>query len=78
VPDEVVEISVDVRAHLDAKRAALVAHATQVTVRGGFLALSNDIGMVLAPVEHYRVVRTADGIAAPAPDDLLAGLVTDR
>ncbi len=33
------------------------AHATQIAVDGPFYALSNNIGMELLNVEHYRLVR---------------------
>jgi LmbE family N-acetylglucosaminyl deacetylase len=35
--------SVDASSHLDAKRAAMRAHATQITVAGDVFALSNKI-----------------------------------
>jgi N-acetyl-1-D-myo-inositol-2-amino-2-deoxy-alpha-D-glucopyranoside deacetylase len=60
-PDELVTTVVDGTAWLDAKAAALRAHATQVTVNGGFFALSNGIGRPLVGTEFYRLVRGERG-----------------
>ena len=77
-PDDKVDAVVDVTAVLDAKVAALRAHATQVTVApdGRSCALSNNIAMPVLAQEHYVLV----GGQAGARDDrgwetdLLAGL----
>lgn len=69
---------VDVADVLAAKRAALRAHATQVTVApsGREFALSNNIALPILPEEHFRLVRgrrgplSADGFE----HDLFAGL----
>ncbi|MFC7448556.1 N-acetyl-1-D-myo-inositol-2-amino-2-deoxy-alpha-D-glucopyranoside deacetylase [Rhodococcus daqingensis] len=63
VLDETVTASVDVRAVLDAKRAALTAHATQVTVSasGSEYALSNNVAQPILAEEHYVLVRGARG-----------------
>lgn len=59
VPDDTVTTSIDVREVLDAKRAALRAHATQVTVApsGNEYALSNDIAQPILLDEQYTLVR---------------------
>jgi N-acetyl-1-D-myo-inositol-2-amino-2-deoxy-alpha-D-glucopyranoside deacetylase len=49
--------SVDAKSHLDAKRAAMCAHATQITVTGDVFALSNKIEHRLTGVERYRLVH---------------------
>ncbi|MFD4183000.1 N-acetyl-1-D-myo-inositol-2-amino-2-deoxy-alpha-D-glucopyranoside deacetylase [Rhodococcus sp. NPDC058514] len=63
VPDETVTTAVDVRAVLGAKRAALTAHATQVTVSetGTEYALSNNVAQPILAEEHYVLVRGARG-----------------
>ncbi|TYP86786.1 N-acetyl-1-D-myo-inositol-2-amino-2-deoxy-alpha-D-glucopyranoside deacetylase [Blastococcus xanthinilyticus] len=77
VPDDEVTTTVDAAAFVDRKADAMRAHATQLTVQGGFFALSNDLGQQLVGVEHYRLVR---GVPGPAADgsgregDLFAGL----
>ncbi|MGZ6791513.1 MAG: N-acetyl-1-D-myo-inositol-2-amino-2-deoxy-alpha-D-glucopyranoside deacetylase [Mycobacteriales bacterium] len=63
-PDEEVTTEVDARAFLDAKVAAMRAHATQIAVDGPFFALSNNIGQQAMGVEHYVLVR---GERTPGP-----------
>ncbi|MGW4632286.1 N-acetyl-1-D-myo-inositol-2-amino-2-deoxy-alpha-D-glucopyranoside deacetylase [Nocardia sp. NPDC004415] len=69
---------VDVSDVLAAKRAALRAHATQVSVApsGREFALSNNIALPVLPVEHFQLVRGARGpVAADGLEhDLFAGL----
>lgn len=78
VPDEEVTAVIEAEEHLEAKAAALRAHATQVDLRGDVYALSNGIAQVLTGTEHFRLAR---GRAAPAAgrddgreSDLFAGL----
>lgn len=75
-PDEDITTEVDATAHVEAKMAALAAHATQITTDGPFFALSNNIGQEAMGVEHYRLVK---GVPGPAgangwETDLFAGL----
>ena len=63
VPDELVTTTVDGSAHVDAKMAAMRAHATQITVDGPFFALSNNLGNTVWSNEHYRLVRGEPGDA---------------
>lgn len=58
-----VTTEVDVSDVVAAKRAAMRAHATQVTVApsGREFALSNNIALPVLPVEHFRLVRGALG-----------------
>ncbi|MFE3543680.1 N-acetyl-1-D-myo-inositol-2-amino-2-deoxy-alpha-D-glucopyranoside deacetylase [Nocardia sp. NPDC059177] len=69
---------VDVSEVAAAKRAALRAHATQVTVApsGREFALSNNIALPVLPVEHFRLVRgTLGPVGADGREhDLFAGL----
>ena len=75
--DSDVTAVIDASAYLDAKTAAMRAHATQITVAGAFFALSNHLGLQLSGVEHYRLVR---GVPAGPLDadgretDLFAGV----
>lgn len=59
VPDSVVTTALDVADVLDAKRSALGAHATQVTVAPGGreYALSNNIAQPVLETEHFVLVR---------------------
>jgi N-acetyl-1-D-myo-inositol-2-amino-2-deoxy-alpha-D-glucopyranoside deacetylase len=72
VPDEQVTTEIDGSAHLDAKLAAMAAHATQITVAGRFFALSNNIAQLASAVEYYALVPTdVDGSpAAAVPSDI--------
>jgi N-acetyl-1-D-myo-inositol-2-amino-2-deoxy-alpha-D-glucopyranoside deacetylase len=64
-----------------AKAAAMRAHATQISVDGGFFALSDHVGLELTAVEYYQQVRgprgpvleAAAGFGEVEPD-LFAGL----
>jgi len=76
-PDELVTTAVDGMAHVDAKLAAMRAHATQITVDGPFFALSNNLGNEVWGVEFYTLAagepggdRDADGYET----DLFGGL----
>ncbi len=77
VPDDVITAEVDGGAFAVQKDAAMRAHPTQILVDGPFFALSNNIGLELAAVEYYRLVR---GVRGPGSgrhgweDDLFAGL----
>jgi N-acetyl-1-D-myo-inositol-2-amino-2-deoxy-alpha-D-glucopyranoside deacetylase len=77
VPDELVTTAVDGTAHVEAKLAAMRAHATQITVDGPFFALSNNLGNRVWATEFYRLV---EGDRGPASDgdgresDLFAGV----
>ncbi|WP_067840025.1 N-acetyl-1-D-myo-inositol-2-amino-2-deoxy-alpha-D-glucopyranoside deacetylase [Nocardia lijiangensis] len=79
VPSHTVTTTVEVSDVLAAKRAALRAHATQVTVApsGREFALSNDIAQPVLPEEHYVLVRGERGPVGPdgREHDLFAGLV---
>ncbi|HEX3814644.1 MAG TPA: N-acetyl-1-D-myo-inositol-2-amino-2-deoxy-alpha-D-glucopyranoside deacetylase [Mycobacteriales bacterium] len=75
VPDDVVTTRIE--GVLEAKRAAMQAHATQITVDGEFYALSNDLGQPLLGVEHFRLVAGERGPGRGEhnwEDDLFAGL----
>lgn len=63
VPDAEVTAVVDVRSVLDAKRAAMAAHATQVVLapNGRQFTLSNLVAQPVLVEEHYRLVRGKAG-----------------
>lgn len=73
VPDEQVTTVVDATEHVDAKAAALRAHATQVTVEGGFFALSHGVGQPISGVEFFRL-RSGTALPDAGRDD---GLESD-
>ncbi|HEV8024505.1 MAG TPA: N-acetyl-1-D-myo-inositol-2-amino-2-deoxy-alpha-D-glucopyranoside deacetylase [Candidatus Nanopelagicales bacterium] len=74
--DSLITTEIEGSEFIDAKMAALAAHRTQVTVDGGFFALSNNLGSQVWGTEYYRLAR---GTAAPDPthgkeSDLFAGI----
>ncbi|MCS0634453.1 N-acetyl-1-D-myo-inositol-2-amino-2-deoxy-alpha-D-glucopyranoside deacetylase [Streptomyces sp. LP05-1] len=75
VPGERITAEIDGAAHADRKRAAMRAHATQITVHGDYFALSNGLGQPLLTTEYYELARGTGG--APAGErehDLFAGV----
>ena len=76
-PDELVTTAVRAPAWLEAKKAAMRAHATQISVDGPFFALSNNIGLEAMGTEYYRLVRGERGPGSGEhgwEHDLFAGL----
>jgi N-acetyl-1-D-myo-inositol-2-amino-2-deoxy-alpha-D-glucopyranoside deacetylase len=72
--DEWITTVIDGRDYLDVKMQALAAHRTQVTVDGGFFALSNNLGSEVMGSEYYRLVRgTPVRGAGEHETDLFAG-----
>ncbi|MGY1983567.1 N-acetyl-1-D-myo-inositol-2-amino-2-deoxy-alpha-D-glucopyranoside deacetylase [Nocardia gipuzkoensis] len=78
VPSQEVTTTIDVSDVLAAKRAALRAHATQVTVApsGREFALSNNVAQPVLPEEHFILVRGRRGPLGPdgREHDLFAGV----
>lgn len=78
VESETITTAIDVSEVLSAKRAALRAHATQVSVApsGREFALSNDIAQPVLPEEHFVLVRGRRGPVGQdgREHDLFAGL----
>jgi N-acetyl-1-D-myo-inositol-2-amino-2-deoxy-alpha-D-glucopyranoside deacetylase len=80
VPDEVVTTEIDARDYLDAKLAALRAHATQISVDSPFFALSDNLGQRAFGTEYYtllagRLIRPAAGPDGQEREsDLFAGI----
>lgn len=67
MPDELITARIDGTAVVEAKLAALRAHASQISVEGGFFALSNGIGNAVAGIEFFRQVRGTP--AGPRDED---------
>jgi len=75
--DEKVTTAIDARIYLDAKLAAMHAHATQISVDSPFFALSNNIAQRALGVEYYTLVAgpTEPGYGPSNREpDLFAGL----
>jgi N-acetyl-1-D-myo-inositol-2-amino-2-deoxy-alpha-D-glucopyranoside deacetylase len=70
-PDHLLDAVVDGREYVEAKMAAMRAHATQIAVDGPFFALSNNIGNEIWGSEYFRLAKGAKG---PVDED---GLETD-
>lgn len=75
-PDEHLAAGVDATDYVDAKMAALAAHATQITMDGPFFALSNNVGATAWGVEFYRLAKGEVGEVGEdgLETDLFAGL----
>lgn len=75
VDDKDVTAVIDGSRFLDAKAAAMRAHATQITVTpdGAFFALSNGLSMPIVAHEFYRLAQGEPGEGIPE-GDLFAGL----
>ena len=77
VEDDRLSAAVEAHEHVEAKLAAMRAHATQITVDGPFFALSNNLGSEVWATEFYRLAK---GVAGKTDDatglesDLFAGL----
>ncbi|RBP66281.1 N-acetyl-1-D-myo-inositol-2-amino-2-deoxy-alpha-D-glucopyranoside deacetylase [Brevibacterium sanguinis] len=65
-PEGEIVIAQDISDVLAAKRAALAAHRTQVSVSGGFYALSNAVGTKLIDHEYYSI-GAGEPIASATP-----------
>ncbi|MGI8870579.1 MAG: N-acetyl-1-D-myo-inositol-2-amino-2-deoxy-alpha-D-glucopyranoside deacetylase [Mycobacteriales bacterium] len=77
VDDATVTTEVDATAYAEAKRAAMAAHRTQLTVDGedGY-ALSNSLAQPLTAVEHFQLAAGRLGPVGPhgLEADLFAGI----
>lgn len=67
VPASEITVEVDVTAAIDAKRTAMVAHATQIGDFGPFLAMPIDMLRMAMGRESFR---HADGVVRPRADHL--------
>ncbi len=77
VADDQVTTEIDARDHLDAKVAAMRAHASQIAVDSPFFALSDNVGRRAFGIEHYTLLAGPRG-AGHGPHgwegDLFAGI----
>jgi N-acetyl-1-D-myo-inositol-2-amino-2-deoxy-alpha-D-glucopyranoside deacetylase len=73
IPDEQVTTEIDARAHLDAKVAAMRAHATQISVDGPFFALSDNVGQQAMGREFYVLAKGVSGVASGREPDVFGG-----
>ncbi len=60
-PDEKVTTEIDARDYLEAKLAAMRAHATQISVDSPFFALSDKVGQRALGVEYYTLLAGPPG-----------------
>jgi len=77
VPDDQVTTEIDAAAYLDAKLAAMRAHASQIAVDSPFFALSDRVGRRALGHEYYTLLAGPRGPGAgPAgwEGDLFAGI----
>jgi N-acetyl-1-D-myo-inositol-2-amino-2-deoxy-alpha-D-glucopyranoside deacetylase len=77
VPDEQVTTEIDATAYLDAKLAAMRAHATQIAVDSPFFALSDKVGRRAFGMEYYTLLAGPRGPGQGRhgwEGDLFAGL----
>ena len=77
VPDEQVTTEIDARDYLDAKLAAMRAHASQIAVDSPFFALSDRVGQRAFGLEHYTLLAGPRGPGAGShgwETDLFAGI----
>jgi len=75
-PDEDIAALVDANDYVEAKLAAMRAHATQIATDGPFFALSNNLGNQVWGLEFYRIAKGEPGPlgADGFETDLFAGL----
>ncbi len=77
VPDDQVTTEIDIKPYVDAKLAAMRAHATQVSVAAPFFALSNNIGLLVLEQEYFSLLAGPRGKGhglSDREDDLFVGL----
>ncbi|MEU6999469.1 N-acetyl-1-D-myo-inositol-2-amino-2-deoxy-alpha-D-glucopyranoside deacetylase [Nonomuraea sp. NPDC046570] len=72
--DEVVTTEIDARPYVGEKLDAMRAHATQISVRAPWFALSNNIGQEALGVEHFILYAGARGPAGPGAPVEAGGL----
>jgi N-acetyl-1-D-myo-inositol-2-amino-2-deoxy-alpha-D-glucopyranoside deacetylase len=74
VPDEAITTVVDVRAHLDAKQRALLAHASQIAPDSFFMNVPEAITEAFYGTEWFVRRHSAVPVPAGSETDLFAGL----
>jgi N-acetyl-1-D-myo-inositol-2-amino-2-deoxy-alpha-D-glucopyranoside deacetylase len=74
IPDEQVTTEIDARDYLDAKIAAMRAHATQIAVDSPFFALSYNVGQRAFGTEYYTLLAGPRTDGPQRESDLFAGV----
>jgi N-acetyl-1-D-myo-inositol-2-amino-2-deoxy-alpha-D-glucopyranoside deacetylase len=77
VPDDQVTTEIDATSFLDAKVAAMRAHASQIAVDSPFFALSDRVGQRAFGIEYYTLLAGPRGPGVGSHDresDLFAGI----
>jgi len=77
VPDEQVTTEIDASAYLDAKLAAMRAHASQIAVDSPFFALSNGVARRVFGTEYFTLLAGPRGPGSGShgwESDLFAGI----
>jgi N-acetyl-1-D-myo-inositol-2-amino-2-deoxy-alpha-D-glucopyranoside deacetylase len=74
IPDENVTTEIDARDYLDAKLAAMRAHASQIRVESPFFALSDNLGQRALGTEYYTLLAGRPVAGRPRESDLFAGI----
>jgi N-acetyl-1-D-myo-inositol-2-amino-2-deoxy-alpha-D-glucopyranoside deacetylase len=72
--DEDITAEIDARPWIGNKIEAMRAHATQISVKDTWFALSNNIGQEVLGVEHYILAIGVPGPPAPGPPFEAGGL----
>lgn len=74
VPDEQVTTEVAAASWLDAKLAAMAAHATQITVAAPYFALSDNVGQQVLDSEYFTLLAGPSAGEPARESDLFAGI----
>jgi N-acetyl-1-D-myo-inositol-2-amino-2-deoxy-alpha-D-glucopyranoside deacetylase len=74
IGDEEVTTEIDARDYLDAKLAAMRAHATQISVDSPFFALSDHVGQRVLGTEYYTLMAGPVSAGPGRESDLFAGI----
>ena len=72
-PDELVTASVDVRPFLDVRRAALLAHHSQIDETFPLVSVPTEVMATVFPTEHYQLALSRVPVSLPETD-LFAGV----
>ncbi|MFI6687660.1 N-acetyl-1-D-myo-inositol-2-amino-2-deoxy-alpha-D-glucopyranoside deacetylase [Streptomyces sp. NPDC050485] len=74
VDESDITAEIDGSAYAAAKSAAMRAHETQITVRGPYFALSNDLAQPIFTTEYYQLAAGESGAGAGREHDLFEGV----
>ena len=73
-PDDLIDLGIDVTSQLDAKVAAMRAHASQISLDKGFFALSNNYGVPIFGTEYFLIAKGPTTLSRDPAGDVFAGL----